>query len=58
MIKTSILIEIFTAIIKQANLATKADVYDKVEKTTLDDEPKKLNNKATSNKLKHVEPEM
>ena len=42
MIKTSILLEIFTARLKQANLATKADVYDKVEKTTLDDEPKKI----------------
>ena len=45
--------ENFTARLKQANLATKAEIADFVKKTDFDDELKNIN-KITSNKTKHV----
>ena len=41
----------------QANLATKADIDDFVEKTYFDDKLKNLNKKVTSNKTKYLEAE-
>ena len=49
--------EKFTARLKLANLATKVDVDDLVEKANFDDKLKSLNKKVTSNKTKHVEVE-
>ena len=43
-----------TARLKQANLATKADFDDFVEITDFDNKVKDLNEKVTSNKIKHV----
>ena len=49
--------EMFAARLAQANLVTKADIHDFVEKKDFDDKLKNLNKKATSNKTKHVETE-
>ena len=40
--------------LKQANLATKADIHDFVEKTIFDNKLKNLNKNVTSNKSKQV----
>ena len=42
--------EKFAARLKQANVATKVDIDDSVEKTDFDDKLKNLNKKVTSNK--------
>ena len=47
----------FAARLKQANLATNADIDDSIEKTDFDDKLKNLSKKVTSNKTKHVEVE-
>ena len=49
--------EMFAARLAQANLVTKADIADFVEKRDFDDKLKNLNKKVTSNKTKHVETE-
>ena len=49
--------ENFAATLKQANLATKADIDDFVPKTDFDDKLKKLNKKVASHKTKHVDTE-
>ena len=41
----------FAARLKQANLATKVDIDDFIEKTNFDDKLKKLNKKDTSSKI-------
>ena len=46
--------EQFTATLEQANLATKADIDDFVEKTGFDNKLKNLIKIATSNQLKHI----
>ena len=43
-----------TAKLKQANLATKADLDDFVETTDFDNKVKDLNEKVPSNKIKHI----
>ena len=45
-----LLAENYTASLKQANLATKSDIDDFVEKTGFDDKLRNLNKKVTSNK--------
>ena len=50
-----LLAENYTASLKQANLATKSDIDDFVEKTGFDDKLRNLNKKVTSNKKKQVE---
>ena len=47
--------EKFSARLKQANLAIKADIDDFVEKKDFNDKSKKLHKKNVSNKTKHVE---
>ena len=47
----------FAARLKQANLATKADIDGFVEKTDFDDKLKSLIKKVISNKTKHVKAE-
>ena len=47
--------ENFAAILKKANLPTKGDFDDFVEKTDFNDKLNNLNKKVTSNKTKHVE---
>ena len=47
--------ENFGARLKQANIATKGDVDDFVEKKDFDDKLKNLNKGVTSNKTKHVQ---
>ena len=49
--------ENFAARLKQANLATKADITDFLEQTNFDDKLKNLNKKATSNKTISLEAE-
>ena len=49
--------EHFTATLKQANLAIRADTDDLVEKAETDGKLKHFNKKVTSNKIKHVETE-
>ena len=49
--------EDFVVRLKQANLATKADIVDFAEKTDFEDKLKNLNKKFTSNKTKHLEAE-
>ena len=46
--------ENLAARLKQANLATKADIHDFVEKTVFDNKLKNLNKNVTSNKSKQV----
>ena len=46
--------ETFTARLKQANVATKGDVANFVEKVDFNDQLKDLNKKVTSNKSKHL----
>ena len=46
--------ENFPARLAQANLATKSDIVNFVDKTDFDDKLKNLNKKVTSNKTKHV----
>ena len=48
-------IENFAVRSKQANLATKADIDDFVEKTDINDKVKNSNKKVTSSKAKYVE---
>ena len=43
--------------LKYANLATKADIADFIEKTDFDDKLKNLNKKVTANEAKQVEAE-
>ena len=47
----------FATRLAQPNASTKADIDDMVEKTYFDDKLKKLNEKVTSKKAKHVEAE-
>ena len=47
----------FAVRLKYANLATKADIADLIEKTDFDDKLKNLNKKVTANKAKQVEAE-
>ena len=47
-------VENFPAILAQANLATKSDAANFVNKTDLDEKLKSLNKKVTSNKTKHL----
>ena len=49
--------ENFATRLAQAKLATKVDVVDFIKKNKFDDKLKKLNEKVTSNKTKHVEAE-
>ena len=46
--------ENFTAILAQANLASKGDIANFVKKTDFDDKLKNLDKDVTSNKTKHV----
>ena len=46
--------ENFPARLAQANLATKSDIVNFVDKTDFDDKLKNLNKKVTSNKTKHL----
>ena len=52
-----ITLETFSARLKQANLATKADIGEFIENTEFDDTPNNLNKKFTSIKIKHAEAE-
>ena len=54
---TKLMAENFNATLKQANLATKADIDDLEGRIDFDDKLKSLNRKVTSNKTKHVEAE-
>ena len=49
--------EIFVARLAQANLASKNNIADFLEKTDFDNKQKKLNKKVTWNKTRHVNAE-